>query len=63
MIVDGVMILYTAEPRSPQMLAYVQRLEASGQQVFLRPLSCLEQKKKPAIAPALHQALATLQPN
>lgn len=63
MIVDGVLILHTAQPNSPEILAYVQRLTASGLQVFLQPLSALKQKKKPAIVPVLLQSLATLQPN
>ncbi|TPG72009.1 hypothetical protein [Hymenobacter nivis] len=63
MIVDGVIILHTSQPNSPEMLAYMQRLQACGLQVFLRPLSALQQKKKPVIAPAIHRTLATLQPN
>ena len=63
MLVDGVLILYTSSPTSRQMLTLVAQMKAEGREVFLKPLSQLESKKKPLITPALHASLSALHPN
>jgi hypothetical protein len=63
MIVDGILILYTSTPTSQQMLALVQQMKAAGREVFLKPISQLELKKKPVVTPALQASLSALHPN
>ena len=63
MIVENILILYTSNPDCPQLRTTVQLIEASGRQVYLRPLSQLRQQKKAVITPAIHSSLSTLHPN
>jgi hypothetical protein len=60
MIVDGVLILYTSNPHWEQMLVLSQLL---GCEVFLKPLTQLEKKKKVAISPDVVKILGLVQPN
>ena len=63
MLVDNVLVLYTSNPTSRQMLTLVAHMKEAGREVFLRPISQLELKKKPAVTPALQASLGALQPN
>ena len=63
MLVDGVLILYTSTPASALLLSRVAQLKAAGVEVFLMPITKLEQKKKPRITPGLRASLSALQPN
>ena len=63
MLSDGVLILYTTTPASPQLLARVAQLKAAGVEIFLQPIAKLEKKKKPRITLALRASLSALQPN
>ena len=60
MIVDGVLILYTSNPKWAQMLVLSRLL---GREVFLRPLSQLERKRKVAISPEVAKILPLVHPN
>jgi hypothetical protein len=60
MIVDGVLILYTNNPKWAQMLVLSQLL---GREVYLKPITQLAQKKKIAISPAVVKMLALVNPN
>lgn len=60
MIIDGVLILYTNRPKWSQMLVLSRLL---GREVYLRPLSQLEQKKKASISPDLMNILPLVQSN
>jgi hypothetical protein len=62
MIIDGILILYTSDPTCPQMRTCVQALEAAGREVFLKPLTHLQKKQRPAVTPAL-KTLGAIQPN
>lgn len=60
MIVDGVLILYTSNPKWTQMCVLSRLL---GRDVVLRPLSELDRKKKVAISPAVAKILPLVHPN
>lgn len=60
MIVDGVLILYTNNPKWQQMQVLSQLL---NRDVFLKPITQLEQKKKVAISPAVAKILPLVHPN
>ncbi|GAB3334216.1 hypothetical protein GCM10027511_42970 [Hymenobacter humi] len=63
MLVDGVLILYTSDPTSGPMRTLVAQMQAQGREVFLKPLTQLEVKKKAHVTPALQGSLARLSPN
>ncbi len=46
MLVVGVLTLYTSEPLSQEMQAWVARMKATGRLVFLKPITELKLKKK-----------------
>jgi hypothetical protein len=60
MIVDGVLILYTNNPKWSQMLVLSRLL---GCEVYLKPITQLEQKKKIAISPAVVKIMGLVHPN
>jgi hypothetical protein len=60
MIVDGVLILYTSNPKWSQMLVLSRLL---GREVYLKPLTQLERKPKVAIAPEVAEILLLVHPN
>lgn len=60
MIVDGVLILYTSNPSWKHMQVLSQLL---GREVYLKPLTQLEQKKKAAVSPDVVKILPLVQPN
>jgi hypothetical protein len=60
MIVDGVLILYTNNPKWSQMLVLSRLL---GREVYLKPITQLEQKKKITISPAVVKIMGLVHPN
>lgn len=60
MIVDGVLILYTSNPKWSQMLVLSRLLK---REIFLRPISQLERKPKVAISPEVAKILPLVHPN
>lgn len=63
MLAESTIVLYTSSPSSRQMLTLVSQLKEKGHEVFLRPLSQLEVKKKAIVAPSLQSSLASVHPN
>jgi hypothetical protein len=59
-IADGVLILFTSNPKWSQMLVLSRLL---GCDVVLRPLSQLERRPKVAISPEVAKILPLVHPN